>query len=367
MNEVFRWFRFLPLAAGAVLLVAFVFRCRMGRLARGAWIAFLAAALLMFEGFVRWGGSVFRPELPEKLIWFWSVAYLGSLLLAALAVVTFFWRSRWKVWALPIVAYGIAALGLWNALKVPAVTEITLEYEDLPRELKDYRIVQISDLHACAASRGWRTRAIVQKVNALKPDLICLTGDIADGSPSDRCADVLPLKGLRAKDGVFAVSGNHEAFYDFAEWKKIYAGWGLRFLENACAFPRRSLALAGVNDDSLAKKGFAVPDITAAFSSATNGLFRVLLQHRPDSARENFSGQDLGLQLSGHTHGGFMPGLWHLTAECNRGFLRDNYPLGHGHLVVSSGCGPWPAFPFRYFTPSEIVLIRLGVKRVWKH
>ena len=356
-------FRFVPLVAGLILALAFLLRCRMGWIARGVWVAFLTVALWMFEGFEGLGGSLFRPELPEMLIWIWSVAYLGSLLLAVLAVATFLWRSCWKVWVLPVVAYGIAALGLWNALKVPTVIDITLAYENLPRELDGYRIVQISDLHACAAARGWRTRAIVEKANALGPDLICLTGDIADGSPADRYVDVMPLKGLRAKDGIFAVSGNHEAFYDFAEWKKVYAAWGIRFLENECVYPRQSLVLAGVNDSSLAKKGFTAPDIPAAVSSATNGAFRVLLQHRPDSALENFAMRNLDLQLSGHTHGGFMPGLWHLTAECNRGFLRGDYSLGHGHLIVSSGCGPWPAFPFRYFTPSEIVLIRLEPKR----
>ena len=257
MSEVFRLFRFLPLAAGLILVLAFLLRCRIGCVARGVWIVFLTGALLMFEGFAGLGGSLFRPELPEKLIWAWSVAYLGSLLLAVLAVVTFLWRSCWKVWVLPVVAYGIAALGLLNALKGPAITEITLAYENLPQELDGYRIVQISDLHACAAARGWRTRAIVEKANALNPDLICLTGDIVDGSPADRYVDVMSLKELRAKDGIFAVSGNHEAFYGFAEWKKVYAAWGVRFLENDCVYPRRSLALAGMNAKS--SLGFGLP------------------------------------------------------------------------------------------------------------
>ena len=110
MSEVFRLFRFLPLVAGLFLTLAFLLRCRMGWAARSVWCVFLFAALLMFEGFAGLGGSLFRPELPEKLIWLWSVAYLGSLLLTVLAVVTFLWRSCWKVWVLPVVAYGIAAL-----------------------------------------------------------------------------------------------------------------------------------------------------------------------------------------------------------------------------------------------------------------
>lgn len=359
MNEVFRWFRFLPLVAGAVLLVAFVFRCQMGRLVRGAWIVFLSAALLMFEGFARWGGSLFRPELPEKLIWIWSVAYLGSLLLAVLTAVAFFWRARVKVGVLPLVAYGVAAFGLWSALRIPEVTEYGLSFANLPPELDGYRIVQVSDLHACGAARGWRTRAIVERVNALAPDLVCLTGDLADGSPSERVDDVAPLRNLHARDGVLAVSGNHEAFYDFAAWKAVYESWGIRFLENECVFPRPSLAVAGVNDAALVKKGIVPADVAAAFSSVTNGAFRVLLQHRPGAARENFARHCLDLQLSGHTHGGFMPGLWRLTAASNQNLLQGLYPFASSRLVVSAGCGPWPAFPFRYFTPSEVVIIRL--------
>ena len=94
MSDVFRLFRFLLLAAGLVLVLAFLLRCRIGWVARSVWCVFLFAALLMFEGFAVLGGSLFRPELPEKLIWIWSVAYLGSLLLAVLAVATFLCRSR---------------------------------------------------------------------------------------------------------------------------------------------------------------------------------------------------------------------------------------------------------------------------------
>lgn len=59
----------------------------------------------------------------------------------------------------------------------------------------------------------------------------------AGGSPSERTDDVVPLRNLRARDGVLAVSGNHEAFYGFAAWKAVYESRGIRFLERVYAGP----------------------------------------------------------------------------------------------------------------------------------
>lgn len=359
MNEVFRWFRYFPILAGIVLGLAFVWPCVRRVWARILWAAGLAASLLMFQGYEWFGGSIFRPELPEKLLWLWSVTYWGALMLTALAPISLWWRSKEKVWTLPLVACAISACGLWNALSVPGVTEIELRFPDLPTALDGYRIAQISDLHASGVARRWRTEAIVDKANALSPDVICLTGDIADGSVAERLADVEPLRRLVSRDGVYAVSGNHEFFYDFESWKLAYAGLGVHVLENACVFPRAGLALGGVNDFSFKGSAFAAPDVRAAFESATNGEFRVLMQHRPHPTACAGTAVQVDLQLSGHTHGGFMPLLKGLTADVNGGFLTGVHSVGKGRLVVSSGCGPWPAFPFRYLTPSEIVLVVL--------
>jgi predicted MPP superfamily phosphohydrolase len=102
--------------------------------------------------------------------------------------------------------------------------------------------------------------------------------------------------------------------------------------------------------------------LDAAFSMATNGEFRILLQHRPyinhGNAKEKFD-----LQLSGHTHGGIAPLLSSLVKWNNNNMVRGvyNHPNG-GKIYVSPGTGQWAGFPIRFFNDSEITLITLRKK-----
>ena len=281
----------------------------------------------------------------------------GAMILSALSLV-FFFRFRGRGIVLPVAAWLLAAWGIFNGIVPPEVKELELRFEGLPAELDGYRIVQISDLHASSAARAWRTRKVVELANARNPDLICLTGDYADGRVAAVREELAPLAGLRAKDGVWAVTGNHEGFGPFAEWQAWYDSWGIRFLSNECVFPRRGLALGGVDDFRLSMQR-GMPDVGTAFAAATNGEFRILLQHQPRNAHANIEGHGVRLQLSGHTHGGIMPGFRPIVRRHNAGFVRGLYELPHGVLYVNSGCGQWPGFPIRFFTPSEIVLVTL--------
>ena len=348
---------YVPFAAWGLLLLTFVWPYRMRMWCKAILIAFFFAALMMFKGFALFGSSIWRPELPELLIWLWCVAFFGSLLLAVASTLCIFWRSWIKFILLPVVCFAIAATGIWNGIKLPEVQTMELHDKNLPADLDGYRIVQISDIHACGAARRWRTEGIVARANALNADLICLTGDQTDGTVVQRYHDIEPLRDLRAKDGIFAITGNHEYFYDMNEWRPVYRHLSIRLLENECAFPRPSLALGGVN--AFNAKGPDTPDITKTFAAATNEEYRILLQHRPNPAVENFTTHGVNLQLSGHTHGGFMPILSTLIRDGHAGYLRGVYPINNGHLVVSPGCGPWPALPLRYFDPAQILLIIL--------
>ena len=257
-------------------------------------------------------------------------------------------------------------LGAFERALSANVREVELSYPDLPEELDGYRIVQLSDIHASSAARRWRTERLVALANAQDADLLCVTGDLVDGSVDRRRDDVASLARLRAKDGVYFVAGNHEFYFDWPAWKAEYRRLGLRFLSNECAFPRKSLALGGVND--FAACGMegqaldALPDVRLAFAAATNGEFRVLLQHQPRCARENAKEVGVRLQLSGHTHGGVMPGVGWLVSRHNLGFVRGVYELDGGFLSVHPGSGQWAGFPMRFFVPSEITVITLRRK-----
>ena len=356
------FFVFFPYLVLFLALLTFVRLVSERPFVRMAWAAVLFACASKFLVFEALGGDAFTPELPERLIWFLNWAYSGLMVLAVLSTVAWLVGIRGGCMLLvAALSWGVAAVGVYNGLKIPEVKEVVLAYDDLPDELDGYRIVQISDLHVSAAARRWRTKAIVERTNDIGADLVVCTGDIVDGSPERQGPDVEPLGELEAQDGVYFITGNHELYHDFPSWRRLYDSWGLTFVEDRCVFPHKGLALAGLSESSyiFSNEG-CISNADSLFSDATNGEFRVLLQHRPSAARANFDVSKCDLQLSGHTHGGVMPLLDKLVAKHNKGFCRGVYPLGDsGLLHVSPGTGQWAGFPVRFFNDPEITVIRL--------
>ena len=362
-------YEIVPYVTFIVTFLAFVLRCRFSGRGILLWTFFLALACSRLGVYGLIGGETLHPfGVPEPLVRFLDIAYFGTIVLAAISVPFFFWRSRIKAVVLPAVAYPLALAGVFNAVATPRVCEYIVESDRVPPSLDGYRIVHISDIHAYCGFRRWHTQEIVDAVNRLDADLICLTGDFADGRPED-CADwIAPILSLKAKDGVYAVTGNHEfdaSVNPVRDWCAFYAKWGVPFLRNGCVFPRAGLALGGVDDESVAlsKPGAErygdAPDVARAFASATNGEFRVLLQHQPVEAERNIAEHRIDLQLSGHFHGGFMPVMKERIARESGRRIAGLYKIGSGFLCVSAGCGSWGGFPLRYCTPLEIGLITL--------
>ena len=369
-------FEVLPFAFCLGAMALFVRPARVGVRAQALWAAALAACASKFLCFEALGGDAFAPELPEALIWTWGWAYSGMCILFALAAA---WQTlrllslrrlpkgRGLAWlvGLPLVAWTLAAAGVWNGLKAPRVVEVELSVAGLPESLDGYRILQISDIHVSAAATRRRTEAVVRLANAAAPDLVCLTGDYADGMPAAQAANVAPLKELRARDGIYAVTGNHEFYFDYRGWMDVFDGLGVRFLVNECAFPRPGLAVGGVEDPVGMQMLRPAPDTAAAFAAATNGEFRVLLQHRPwiDFEALGLPPDETprDLQLSGHTHGGIAPGFASLIAQFNMGFVSGMYESAGParRLYVSRGAGQWAGFPVRFFNDPEIAVFTL--------
>ena len=342
---------------------------RLGTRAQAVSAMFLLFCFSKFLCYKAFGGDEFNPDLPMALIWIWNWLYSGAILLFAFSVALFFLPRRVKPFLLPSLAWLIAAWGVWNGIKIPGVHEVEIFCPGLPAALDGYRIVQVADIHVSSAAPRWRTEAIVAKANAANADLVVCTGDIVDGPPRLRRHDVEPLKELKAKDGVYYVTGNHEFYGDYEGWKAMYDKWGFRFLRNECVVLREGIALGGVDDDAIYNwyESGPEPDVGKAFASATNGEFRVLLQHKPKFFEDNVLLYGVGLQLSGHTHGGVMPGLNLLVFIHNNGYVRGTYTAAAGNagseisgqLYVSPGCGQWAGFPIRFFDDPEVSVITL--------
>lgn len=263
-----------------------------------------------------------------------------------------------------LVATG--AIGVWGARS--AVWDIvTPEYEvrlaRLPRQLDGYSIALVTDIHIGPMLKGRYLRQLVDHMNALKPDLIAIGGDLVDGEVHEIGTVVAELQRLRARDGVHFVTGNHEYYSHSGAWIHFLRRLGINVLLNqriavGDATPQGAqFDLAGIADRMGARWNRG-PDVLAATRDRDTQRELVMLAHQPvqiaDSVRVG-----AGLQLSGHTHGGqLLP--FGAIARVHQPYLSGlhHHPGTDTQIYVSCGAGFWGP-PLRVFAPAEIAQIRL--------
>lgn len=368
--------------AVALLLAVYVSWRIVPCLPARPWLKWLLAALILTVSqhhrlvALHWGTRA-SPEIPAEWImtlgWAFGAILLSACLLLILDLTGIaLWLlkrpagRRWLQAGKPRVVLGLAALalsalGVWQAVRIPDVKHIDVRLEGLPAELDGFTLVQLTDLHASRLLQGDRMRHVVDKTNALTPDLIVITGDLVDGNVRDRLDDVSPLQGLRAPHGVYVVAGNHEYYANYVQWMAHFRSLGLQLLLNEHRLIERdqaAFALAGITDATAARHGQPRPDAHAALAGIAHGMPIVLLSHRPTDAIHN-AAAGANLQLSGHTHGGQIIGLHKVVQLANEGYVSGFYQVGDMQLYVSNGAGLWAGFPLRLGRPSEITHITL--------
>jgi predicted MPP superfamily phosphohydrolase len=266
--------------------------------------------------------------------------------------------ARWLSALVGLTAVGLGGLGVANVLRPVAIKRVKVELGKLPLSASGYRIALVSDVHVGPTIGVEFIRDIVRRVNALEPDLIAIAGDLVDGSVADLGALVEPLKELRAKDGVFFVTGNHEYYSGVDEWLRFLPTLGMRVLVNE----RVSIGgdggfdLAGVED--LAARGLEghAPDLPRALLGRDPSRALVLLAHQPKAILEA-ARHGVDLQLSGHTHGGqLFP--WKYLVGLDQPYVAGLHTHEGSHVYVSSGTGYWGP-PMRVGAPAEITDIEL--------
>ena len=182
---------------------------------------------------------------------------------------------------------------------------------------------------------------MVETANALSPDLVAITGDLVDGSVANLRSHTEPLSLLEAKQGRYFVTGNHEYYSGADDWIDEMGRLGIPTLRNESVRLERdgtSLLLAGVTDHRAREFGDA-PDLARALRRRRPDEEVVLLAHQPREITEAQK-HDVGLQLSGHTHGGqFWPWNWavYLVQPVVAGLAR----FGRTQIYVNSGTGYW--------------------------
>jgi hypothetical protein len=263
--------------------------------------------------------------------------------------------------AVAVASVSVAG-GMLSARGEHVIEDVEIFLPKLPRELDGFTIVQLSDLHVGMTIGREFVERVVARANALKPDLIALTGDLIDGKVADLRDDVAPLGDLRAPHGVFAVTGNHEYYAGAQPWIEEITRLGARYLNNERVTITRdgaSFDLAGIYDRSGGDYG-QPPDLRAALAGREPSRVVVLMAHQPRQVHgAAFLGVDL--QLSGHTHGGQIWPWHYLVRLQQEGFLAGRYQLRDTQLYVTRGCGYWGP-PVRVLAPLEItrVILRSG-------
>ncbi len=328
------------------------------------WAVILFLAVAPFTAF--FAGRARRGSLTAVLEWAgFSALGLSSLLIVFVLAGDALHLRAWVgggVFSGGVVAGALTVLaaGIWRARRPARVRTVRVPIAHLPGDLEGLRIVQLSDLHVGPTLKRAFVERIVATANGLRPDLIALTGDVADGFPPALRHEVAPLAGLRAPLGKYFVTGNHEYYWDAPGWVRELERLGFSALVNAHHLIRRGAArllLAGVTDLSASARvtGHA-SDPAAAVAGAPASDVRVLLAHQPKSA---FAARAVGfdLQLSGHTHGGqYFP--FNLLVRLFQPFVAGLHRLEAMWLYVSRGTGYWGP-PLRLGAPAEITLIQL--------
>ncbi|MEV6975835.1 metallophosphoesterase [Kitasatospora sp. NPDC093806] len=252
-------------------------------------------------------------------------------------------------------AAAVVGTGAYGVLRGPRLKQVTVPLAKLPARAHGYRIAVVSDIHLGPILGRAHTQRIVDTINGARPDLIAIVGDLVDGTVPELGRDAEPLAQLRARDGAFFVTGNHEYFSGAAPWVDFVRELGVHPLQNA-RVELGGFDLAGINDIAGRTEGDG-PDFGKALGDRDPARTAVLLSHQPVTIHDAVR-HGVDLQLSGHTHGGQLwPGNY--LAELANPTVAGLERYGDTQLYVTRGAGAWGP-PVRVGAPSDITIVTLA-------
>ncbi|MFB3923712.1 MAG: metallophosphoesterase [Terriglobia bacterium] len=275
------------------------------------WLGIGLTLMVFFAGaWVAWGATRLVTHSPSP-VWFGCAA-------VALACV-------------------YSGYGVWNAYH-PRATEIRVQIKDLPSAWQGRKIVQISDVHLGHVLGADFMRRIVEMSNAQNPDLVVITGDLFDGADGSLAELVRPLNDLRASQGIYFVTGNHETYLGV---DRAYAA--LR------TTPTRILSDEMVILDGLQLIGVAYPE--RAFSRDIGEVVRqlpafdprtpsILLYHNPTRVGQARAA-GVSLHLAGHTHKGQLFPIQIISRLVYGKYYNGLHSENGFTIYTSSGAGTW--------------------------
>lgn len=314
------------------------------------------------KGIVSWLGSYWMGIFVYLLIFF-LVADLVVLLGSAVKFIprpipqsVGFYASL----AALLLTVGFVGYGIYNATQIKNVSyDIQMKEKVLSSGMK---IVLISDLHLGAVNSEKRLESIVENINRLQPDIVCIAGDLFNDDfnaiqDPEKAIDL--FKSLKATYGVYGSLGNHDGGKTFDKMIDFLDRSEIQLLNDEYVMIDDRLVLFGRVDPSPIG-GFGEmkrKDIAETIASLDTNMPIVVMDHTPSKLEQY--GENVDLVLSGHTHKGqIFPGnlITNAIFEVDYGHYQKD--ASSPHVIVSSGAGTW-GMPMRVGSNNEIVSIYL--------
>lgn len=322
------------------------------------------------------------PRVVARALAYPAYIWLGTMFLLFVAVLATdvarwlgFAYERWasapvdaerrltlnRIFGFAALAFGAGSSGLalFHGQRF-FVKRVEVPLSRLPQALDGLTIVQLSDVHIGPSLGREFIQDVVRTVNGLSPDLVAITGDLVDGSVGQLGSIVRELGELRSVHGTFFVTGNHEYYSGAQEWCDALSGFGVRVLRNervSIGNHEHSFDLAGIDDAQADRFGNGHgADLPKALAGRDTSRELVLLAHQPKAVHDARQ-HGVGLQLSGHTHGGQVwPFSW--LVKLQQPVVSGLELIEQTWVYVSNGTGYWGP-PMRLGAPAEVTQIVL--------
>lgn len=229
---------------------------------------------------------------------------------------------------------------------------IQIKTQKLPEGTGKFKIVQISDVHIGLLTQKNVLEKISTIILAEAPDILVCTGDFVDGMNGHLDEQSSLFKTIEPRYGKYAVTGNHEYYTGLNNALAYIRQLGFTVLQGEVRTVGDVINVVGIDDPAVNR----ATDENELLASSRNGLFTLLLKHRPLISKESAGLFDL--QLSGHTHGGQIYPFNYLVST-QYPFPMGLLKLGQGAwLYTSRGSGTWGP-QMRILSPPEVTVIEL--------
>lgn len=227
---------------------------------------------------------------------------------------------------------------------------------------KQLNIVLLSDLHLGTIIGPNKLTRIVSKINALKPDIVLLAGDVVDENIKPVIKKNLGklLENIVSKYGTWAITGNHEFIGGVEPAVEYLEKHKVMFLRDTAILIDSSFWLVGRNDKDMPRfTGKNRKNLDSIMTNVDKSFPVILMDHQPFHLEEA-ARNGVDIQFSGHTHNGQMFPFNYITHAIYKpdwGYRK----ISDTQYYVSCGVGTWGP-PVRIGNHPEIVNVRVAFK-----